>query len=111
MQMYRQDLAAQVHNKKVLGSVGNMTNVEKELNKNELNAYKVYDNKDYAMMPGTNSMTTLVDQARPEISQKAKGSPLNRNGKGAAILNEEKVRKHEDRLQHYGLLDVNRPIN
>ena len=30
---YRNDLAAQVHNKKTLASVGNMTNVEKEMNK------------------------------------------------------------------------------
>ena len=31
-------------------------------------------------------------------------------GKGAAILNEEKVRKHEDRLQSYGLLNLNRNV-
>ena len=34
-------------------------------------------------------------------------SPVNR-GKGNAILNEDKVRKHEDRLQAYGLINVNR---
>lgn len=39
------------------------------------------------------------------------GSPLNRNGKGNAILNEDKVQKHEERLQAYGLLNVNRAPN
>ena len=94
-----------MHNKKVLNSVGNMTNVEKELNKADLNAYKVYDDANYAMMPGTQPA------AKPEGSPEKKTSPINRNGKGAAILNEDKLHKHEDRLQHYGLLDVNRPRN
>ena len=44
MQMYRQDLAAQVQNKKFLNSIGNMTNVEKELNRQDLLAYKKFDN-------------------------------------------------------------------
>jgi len=44
MQLYRNDLAAQVQNKKTLNSIGNMTNVEKEMNKNDLHAYKVFDN-------------------------------------------------------------------
>ena len=84
-----------------------MTNVEKEINKTDLNAYKVYDDNNYAMIPGT----TNAGLAKPEGSPEKKSSPINRNGKGAAILNEDKVRKHEDRLQHYGLLDVNRPRN
>ena len=31
---------------------GNMTNVEKQLNREELEAYKVFDNKQYALVPG-----------------------------------------------------------
>ena len=41
---YRNDLAAQVQNKKTLNSIGNMTNVEKEINKQDLHAYKKFDN-------------------------------------------------------------------
>ncbi len=29
-----------------------MTKVEKEINKDELNAYKFFDNKQYALVPG-----------------------------------------------------------
>ena len=32
--------------------VGNMTNVEKQMNRDDLIAYKNYDNKQYAMVPG-----------------------------------------------------------
>ena len=31
---------------------GNMTNVEKQINRDELEAYKQYDNKQYSLVPG-----------------------------------------------------------
>lgn len=31
---------------------GNMTKVEKQINREELDAYKVFDNKQYALVPG-----------------------------------------------------------
>ena len=37
---------------------GNMTNVEKRLNKKDLQAYKTYDNRQYSMMPGVKSFHT-----------------------------------------------------
>jgi len=31
---------------------GNMSSIEKALNKNDLNAYKNYDNRQYSLVPG-----------------------------------------------------------
>ena len=61
MQMYKQDLASQVQNKKYMHSIGNMTNVEKELNKNDLFAYKVHDNNQYALIPGHTHVKAMLD--------------------------------------------------
>lgn len=36
----------------MLRNFGNMTNQEKKLNKADLNAYKGFDNKQYALIPG-----------------------------------------------------------
>jgi len=41
--MYRDELSAQVQHKKVISGMGNMTGVEKELNKDDLLAYKKSD--------------------------------------------------------------------
>lgn len=45
-------LDLQLQQKQNLQLYGNMTKVEKEINKDELNAYKVFDNKQYALVPG-----------------------------------------------------------
>lgn len=52
MQQYKSELDSQVNHQKVLRSYGNMTNVEKEMNKEDLNAWKKYDNNQYSMIPG-----------------------------------------------------------
>ena len=88
-----------------------MTNVEKEMNKNDLFAYKVFDNNQYALIPGHTHQKAIPDPNHAPPKKNTQASPVNRNNKGTAILNEDKVRKHEDRLQQYGLLNVNRSPN
>lgn len=51
-EMYKQMLNSQVQYNKGLKSFGNMTRVEKMMNKDDLKAYKVYDNTQYSMIPG-----------------------------------------------------------
>ena len=41
---YKNDLDNQIQGKRVLRAYGNMTNVEKEMNKDDLVAWKKYDN-------------------------------------------------------------------
>jgi len=54
-EMYRQMLNSQVQYNNGLKSFGNMTQVEKKMNKDDLKAYKVYDNNQYGMIPGINN--------------------------------------------------------
>ena len=75
-----------------------MTNVEKELNKDDLAAYKKYDNNQYALIPGFTSQKRFADP-RPIKYH----SPVNTSKKSVAV-NEEKLKTHEQRLQQYGLL-------
>lgn len=53
--IYKQELDSQIHARQAMKAYGNMTNVEKELNKDELVAYKKYDNSPYTMVPGVTS--------------------------------------------------------
>ena len=65
MQQYKVDLDSQVNHRKILRSYGNMTNVEKEMNKDDLNAWKKYDNNQYSLIPGLS-----VQKAMPEPRQR-----------------------------------------
>ena len=42
--LYKEELDKQITHKKVIRGYGNMTNVEKEMNKDDLLAWKKYDN-------------------------------------------------------------------
>ena len=64
-----------------------MTSVEKEMNKDELVAYKNYDNKgDLSLVPGAVSTKRFADP-RPQKYN----SPQHNSGKAAVALNEEKI--------------------
>lgn len=91
-----------MHNKKVLNAIGNMTNVEKELNRQDLYAYKKFDNNQYALIPGHTHIKGVPDP----LSTAKQASPVSKTGKANTLVNEGKIRKHEDRLQAYGLLNV-----
>ena len=54
-QMYRDLLNTQMQYQKELRGYGNMTELEKKLNRVDLMAYKNYDNKMYSLVPGINS--------------------------------------------------------
>ncbi len=53
--MYRDLLNTQMQYQKELRGYGNMTELEKKLNRVDLMAYKHYDNKMYSLVPGINS--------------------------------------------------------
>lgn len=57
-QKYKEMLDYQKKTKDSMNMYGNMTGIEKQMNKNELTAFKNYDNKTYAMIPGLNSTAT-----------------------------------------------------
>lgn len=55
VQQYKNELENQIKSRQALKAYGNMTNVEKELNKDDLVAWKKYDNNQYSMIPGVAS--------------------------------------------------------
>jgi len=57
---------------------GNMSSIEKALNKSDLNAYKNYDNKQYSLVPGIQHAKHL-SMANPIA--KSHDSPLGSPGK------------------------------
>jgi len=52
---YKEMLDNQINVKNQLKLYGNMTDMEKKLNKQDLDAYKVFDNKQYSLIPGLHS--------------------------------------------------------
>ena len=77
----------------MLKAYGNMTNVEKELNKDDLVAWKKYDNTQYSMIPGVSNQNKQAELRPPK-----QNSPQIGGNKAKAALNENKLRVHEDRL-------------
>ena len=64
-QLYRQMLQNQQYEKSNNGGVrGNMTQVEKRMNKEDLKAYKQYDNTNYALMPGIQNKKVFFDRTQ-----------------------------------------------
>jgi murein tripeptide amidase MpaA len=43
---------------------GNMTNVEKNMNKDDLVAWKNYDNNQYSLIPGVTSQKKIPDRSQ-----------------------------------------------
>ena len=64
-QLYRQMLQNQQYEKQNNGGVrGNMTQVEKRMNKEDLKAYKQFDNTNYALMPGIQNKKVFFDRTQ-----------------------------------------------
>ena len=54
--LYRELLNQQVQYNREMQGYGNMTDVEKKMNREDLYAYKNYDNNQYSMIPGVSSI-------------------------------------------------------
>lgn len=52
MNHYKDSLDQQIQSRRAMKAYGNMTNVEKEMNKDELIAYKNHDRNEVTMIPG-----------------------------------------------------------
>ena len=52
VQAYKEQLDSQLRIKAAYRAAGNMTGVEKKMNKDEMRAYQKYDAKSYSMQPG-----------------------------------------------------------
>lgn len=87
MLLYRQELDQQIRGRDAFKGYGNMTAAEKELNKDDLVAWKKHDNNQYSLIPGVTSQKRFAEQRPVKY-----GSPVVTGGK-AATINEDKLRK------------------
>ena len=80
---YKEMLDQQLAAKQLLKMHGNMTEVEKRMNKDDLIAWKNFDNNQYSLIPGVSATKKTLDRSQygyelraPEASQAALKSPL-----------------------------------
>ena len=82
-----------------------MTAAEKQMNRDDLHAWKKYDNNQYAMIPGLTSQKQQA-QIRPKkspISQSAKANDLYGSVKRlTSIEKEEQLNRDQERLAAHG---------
>lgn len=59
--------------REVMKAYGNMTEVEKQMNREDLNAWKVYDNNQYSLIPGINHQKIFPNNQRqtPDLHNKS----------------------------------------
>lgn len=96
MMSYKEDLDNQMKQRRAFQMYGNMSKQEKAINKDDLIAYKNYDNNQYALIPGFASQ-----KAMPLLREK-KESPVNQGGKGFSLSKEQQLKNSVDRLAGYG---------
>lgn len=60
--VYKEMLDHQNANRAAMKMYGNMTNVEKQINKEDLIAWKIYDNNQYSLIPGVSSQKKVFDR-------------------------------------------------
>lgn len=88
---YKDDLDKQRQVRNAMNAYGNMTAEEKRMNKQDLTAYKTYEQTNHAMMPGGKASSELINKVD---SPSAKRSPKK--------TIDEKVEQNVSLLQKYG---------
>ena len=79
---------------------GNMTNVEKQLNKDDLLAWKHYDNTQYSLIPGISNKKAHLDRTKFGINPQYQSS-INLAGSNSNIAKSKYFEK-QDRMKMYG---------
>lgn len=90
---YKEALDNQYKTREYMNMYGNMTGIEKQLNKNDLIAFKHYDNKTYALIPGLNSVSYSPSKKIAEEKEAKKGE-----------------RTHEEELQRMNQFGLTRDV-
>lgn len=78
---------------------GNMSEMEKKLNKADMQAYKNYDNNQYSLIPGLSHKKPLAVPAK--LQSPGKSSPQGLDGSKKPGM--ETIKKNYDRMAKYGL--------
>lgn len=103
---YKTELDRQLGIKQGMRAYGNMSAVEKQLNKADLQAYKNYENSNKALIPG------IQNQAPVGMRASGEGVPGTTNGSPKPRKDiEEKVRENTQKFQKYGATHLGQEIS
>lgn len=76
-----------------------MSQIEKQLNKVDLKAWKECDNQQYCLIPG---ISHSKGNPKPSYQTKQNGSPGSNSGKATTLQKEQELEKRVARLADYG---------
>jgi hypothetical protein len=106
MEKYRADLDTLVQAKTAAKAYGNMTNIEKQLNRDDLTAYKNYDPNVYALIPGIAHQKASKNNGSQSPGPQTSMDNMNTmSAKKKPALNET-IAKNEQRMAKYGLQNM-----
>ena len=78
---------------------GNMTGVEKQMNRDDLSAWKNYDNNQYSLIPGVSSNKKIPEKARGLGDS---GSQTSLNASMVKAKSEAKYIEKQERMKQHG---------
>ncbi|CAI2360552.1 unnamed protein product [Moneuplotes crassus] len=111
--MYKEMLKDQIEAKKKLRTNGNMTAVEKQMNRAELKAYKNYDNQLYSFIPGINH-DKFIDKGKFYKKKSSMASEGEQNRRLQELGCGRSFNLHKNREKHNfsaSILPMNEPYN
>ncbi len=91
-------------------SYGNMSAAEKAINRDDLYAYKEYDGKNYAMIPGI-QQSKQINQNRLSASPLSKKTATGTLGSPARKEIEEKLQENVERLKNHGAVHLGKELS
>ena len=93
---YREMLDQQLQQKNQFKMYGNMSSVEKALNKNDLNAYKNFDNKNYSLVPGLQHYKYSIEATPKKSGTLSPGQDERPYQKSTMSMDNKYLRKFEE---------------
>jgi hypothetical protein len=95
---------------------GNMSAAEKAINRDDLHAYKEYDGKNYAMIPGIQASKQINMNrlsASPQRTQSGSNANMKTTSLGSPKRNketEEKLQENHERLKQHGAVHLTKDL-
>lgn len=76
---------------------GNMSGVEKQMNKDDLSAWKNYDNKQYSLIPGISVNKKIMEREHKNINGSSSLGNLNKSA-----VDNSKFQERQEMMKQYG---------
>eukprot|EP00347_Sterkiella_histriomuscorum_P002848 403366567 len=99
---YKDMLDQQTQLRQQMRMHGNMTGVEKQLNKDDLIAWKNYDNNQYSLIPGVSNQKKILDRSQFGYNVKDQTQSASTLNQKSPQRNPDKFQEQQDRMKQYG---------